>query len=158
MNEQLKSQIKSLYGAGFKSAEAIIGELTRPSTSTETYEVARPAYEYEVELYHILIPNVVTIQELMPLNKKERLDLVQSKLLTAFGAAPAEQKAQVLAISMRVSILNQRIEENGSTGFSDPNFLQQNSTESRSITGQSWLETNGLTAPSNQEILEAITT
>ena len=156
MNEQLKSKIKSLYAAGFKSAESIISELTRPSTSTETYEVARPAYEYEVELYHILIPNVVTIQELMPLNKKERMDLVQDRLLAAFNAASSEAKSQVLAVSMRVSILNERIEDNGSSGFSDPNFLQPYSTETRPVNGPSWLESNELVAPTTEEIVEAV--
>ena len=156
MNSILKTKIKELYGIGFKSVESILAELNKPSTVTESYELARLAYEYETELYNILIPNIVTLQELLPLNKKERLDLVQSKLLPAFTAAAADQKAQVLAISMRVSILNQRIEENGSAGFSDPNFLQESSSETRLIAGPSWLEENGFLSPSREEILSAI--
>ncbi len=156
MNDIIKQKIKSLYSSGFRSIERIKQVLAKPTPATESVELYRPAYAYEAELYHLLIPNVVTIQELGPLDKKARLDLVQTRLLSMFSAAENSQKANVLALSMRVTALNDRIESSGSAGFSDPNFMQEYSTEVRAVDGPSWLEQNEFSLPSDEDIKLAI--
>lgn len=153
MNPILTAKIKELISQGHTDTLQILRKLNERPVSVQNQTIARPQFASEYKLYQLLVPSIVTLEEMLGV-QTGKVDYVTQKLVTMFNAAPLEQKLGILALQGQLQMAFLECEKAGSLMFSDPNFLQQTQTVPTPVEGQSFLEASGLPPPSEAEIAE----
>lgn len=151
MNPILVTKIKELMSEGYTDTLQILRKLNERPVSIQEQTVARTQFASEYKLYQLLVPSIVTLEEMLAV-QGGKVDYVTQKFVTIFNAAPLEQKLGILALQGQLQMAFLECEKAGSAMFNDPKFMQQTETVSVSVEGQSFLEANGLDEPSEQEI------
>lgn len=152
MNPILKQKIQEIRESGIVDSLKILQELNKPSQTTVSETLQRPQYQYEARLYNLLVPNVVTLEEMLSY-QGDKVAYVSSKLKQMFAAADIENKLSILALSSEVQNAFIEVRESGSKAFSDTMFMQPTVTVDTISLGPSWLEQNNITT-TEEEIRE----
>ncbi len=152
MHPTLRQKIIELRESGETDSLRILEALKAPSRTDSTYQVARPQYPYEARLYSLLVPTVVTLDEIVSY-QGDKVLYVSAKLKQMFAAADIENKLNILALSSEVQNAFLEVRESGSKAFSDPDFMRPTVAVDKIENGPSWLEENGFSV-SEEEIRE----
>jgi hypothetical protein len=162
MNSILRQKIKQLYNSGHKTLDSIRAALNKRSETYQVVNKARPLYMMEAGFFQMLVPAVITLQELAAfsgLTSAQREGFVKQKLDLLFTSAQSvEDKMAALKLGLELQNYKNLLEKSGSMLFDDPNFAKATYEDTEVILGSNWLEENGVGEPSNEEIMEAVTT
>lgn len=151
MNPLLEQKIKEIQQGGIIDSLAILKKLNERPVTYQEQTVPRAQFPSEYKLYSLLVPSIVTIQEMMGVTGG-KIDYVSQKMVSMFNAAQLEQKLGILALQGQLQMAFLECEKAGSLMFNDPKFMQQTETIQVAVQGQSFLEENSLEEPSEQEI------
>lgn len=151
MNPILVTKIKELMSEGYTDTLQILRKLNERPVSIQEQTVARTQFASEYKLYQLLVPSIVTLEEMLAV-QGGKVDYVTQKFVTIFNAAPLEQKLGILALQGQLQMAFLECEKAGSAMFNDPKFMQQTEVILAPVEGLSFLEKMGLDEPSEQEI------
>lgn len=157
MHQTIKDKIIELYRGGTTHYRDIQDAIRNPTTISQPQTVPRSAYPLEAELYQLLIPTVVTLEEIVA--QPAKTEYVRNKLNTMYDLVPAASKPDILALSLRVTSVFEAVTAAGSQAFNDPEFMQPTRTVDVLIPQPSWLTANGFSdtdLPPKYEILDLV--
>ena len=151
MNPILTAKIKELISQGHTDTLQILRKLNERPVSVQNQTIARPQFASEYKLFQLLVPAIVTVEEMAAVTTG-KIEYVAQKMVAMFNAAPLEQKITILALQGQLQLALLECEKVGSQMFNDPKFLQQTEVIQAPVEGQSFLEENDLEAPDESEI------
>lgn len=151
MNPILEEKIREIIATGEGDSLKILQKLQERPITYQEQTVPRAQFPSEYKLYSLLVPTIVTIQEMMGVTDG-KIDYVSQKMVSMFNAAPLEQKLGILALQGQLQMAFSECEKANSLMFNDPKFMQQTEGVQIPVRGQSFLERNGLEAPDESEI------
>lgn len=151
MNPILEQKIKEYIAAGEGDSLLILKKLNERPVAYQGQTVPRVQFPSEYKLYSLLVPSIVTFEEMVAV-QGSKVDYVTQKLISMFDTVPLEQKLGILALQGQLQMAFTECEKAGSAMFSDPKFMQQTEVVPMPIESPSFLEANNLDEPSEQEI------
>ena len=151
MNPILEQKIRELIAAGEGDSLKILQKLNERPVTYQDQTVARTQFPSEYKLFQLLVPAIVTVEEMAAVTTG-KIEYVVQKMVAMFNAAPLEQKITILALQGQLQLALLECEKVGSQMFNDPKFLQRTEVIQVPVEGQSFLEEHGLTEPDESEI------
>lgn len=151
MNPILEQKIRELIAAGEGDSLKILQKLNERSVTYQDQTVPRAQFPSEYKLYSLLVPSIVTVEEMVAV-QGSKVDYVTQKLISMFNTVSLEQKLGILALQGQLQMAFVECEKAGSLMFSDPKFMQQTEVVQIPVQGQSFLEENGFEVPDESEI------
>lgn len=151
MNPILEQKIREIIATGEGDSLKILQKLQERPVTYQEQTVPRAQFSSEYKLYSLLVPSIVTVEEMVAV-QGSKVDYVTQKLVSMFNSVPLEQKLGILALQGQLQMAFMECEKAGSLMFSDPKLMQQTEVIQVPIEGQNFLEENGLEVPDESEI------